>query len=273
MSKCRAKDPIAFFDSGFGGLSVLKGIEQSLPNESLLFFSDSARVPYGDLSQEKIIAHTSEMVRMIDQLGVKMIVIACHTASIVALEALRHQCSVPVIGISEVFLTQLKKAPPKKALLLGTTRTIQSEYYPKSLTTSQIASCACGDFVRAIEQESENNELLPLLLEKHLVSHKENSFDALLLACTHFPFIKDQILSYLGCDIPCIDPSYEVAKEIRSLLTEKGMLAPEGSTPSVTFYTTGDPEHFALRAGSLIGKSLSPETVFELIQEDEEVLL
>lgn len=273
MSKCRSIDPIGIFDSGFGGLSVLKEFEKILPKESLLFLADSSRIPYGERTSEELIEFSLDVASTLNQLGIKMLVVACHTASICALDALKKHCAIPVIGINEIFGELLLQAAPKKALLLGTKRTILSGYYSAFLPESTIIPCACGDFVQAIEQGIEGNSLLPLLLEKYLMKHANEPFESLLLACTHFPFIKQHILDTLHQNIPCLDPAPLLAERVKTRLESEGILAEENPNRFVHFYTTGDPQHFAERGGKLIGIDMSPENVFELIKEDEEILL
>jgi|GEM_PF-3013527 len=273
MSKNRSTDPIGVFDSGFGGLSVLQEFEKTLPNESLLFLADSSRIPYGERTTEEVIEYSLEVASTLHQLGIKMLVVACHTASICALETLRKHCSIPVIGINEVFGEMLVKAAPKKALLLGTKRTILSGFYSSYLPDSNVVPCACGDFVQAIEEGIEGNSLLPLLLEKHLVKHASEPFEALLLACTHFPFLKDHILKTLNQDLPTYDPAPNLAEKVKAVLSSQNLLASPSQNRYVHFYTTGDPQHFAERGSKLIGIEMSPENVFELIKEDEEILL
>lgn len=271
MSKALAKNPIGIFDSGFGGLSVLKALTESFPQESFLYFADKKHLPYGELETEEIIRHTLQAAETLSQLGVKMLIIACHTASICALDALREHVKVPIIGINEIFTKVIQKVAPRKALLLGTSRTISSEYYQSALQECEMIPCACGEFVQAVEDGIENNPLLPLLLEKHLAAHKTTPFDALLLACTHFPFLEKHFLCELTESVQCLHPTKELCNAIRSELDIHDLVGSGHQTTE--FYTTGDPQHFAEKGSALIGLEMNPENVFEIIAEDEEILL
>lgn len=268
----RREHPIALFDSGFGSFSLFKKLREELPNESLLFLSDSANLPYGSKSKEEIIDLTVEAVSTLNQLGIKLLIVACHTASIHALDALRKRFHFPVIGIHEVFQEELQKHPVQSPLLLGTHATIESNFYQDNNQNTAFDTVACDKFVSAVESGLSDNKLLPLLLEEYLHPYLEKKHDTLLLACTHFPFLEKEIHEYLESNAHVIDPGPLLVQAIKRDLQEKELENHEDGEREVLFYTTGDPARYAEIGSHLIDEPLTPDNVFEIISEEEDLI-
>ena len=268
----RSHNPIAIFDSGFGSFTLFETLKEKLPNESLLFLSDSANLPYGSKSKEEIIDLSLEAVSTLNQLGIKLLIIGCHTASIHALDALKERFHFPVIGIHEVFQQELTKHPVATPLLLGTQATIESNFYQDSNPSSAFDTVACDKFVSAVESGLKDNKLIPLLLEEYLQPYLQKKHDTLLLACTHFPFLEKEIHNYLESNAHVVDPTELLIDAVKQDLQEKELVNTDTEAREILFYTTGDPARYAEVGSHLINEPLTPDNVFEIISEEEDLI-
>lgn len=217
---------LAILDSGVGGLSVWKKLKELAPSKGVLYFADSARVPYGNLTRDKIFIYAKESIDHLIDLGATSIAIACHTIATTVGPLLKHSSKIPIYDIASSSLPLL--APLTKVALIGTRATITSGYYQRALGSKMITAQACPLLVPMIESGKIDADII-----KSSLDGIDRNVDALFLACTHFPLISEAIQSFLP-NISLMDPAFAFAKTILPLAKE----APD------EFYTTGDPAHF-----------------------------
>lgn len=219
--------PIGVFDSGLGGLSVLMNLYKILPNEKFIYLGDTARVPYGNKSKETIIEYSKQCANFLLSQGVKLVVVACNTASSLAYEAIKKVCKdVPVIEM----IDPASKAATSLTLngrigIIGTKGTIKSESYLKSIQkldsfdNFQIFTKACPLFVPLVEEGMVSHQITSIIAQEYLAEFQENRVDTLILACTHYPFLEKQITSILP-NIKLIDTGCFAALETQQILRE-----------------------------------------------------
>jgi glutamate racemase len=241
--------PIGVIDSGLGGLTVAKEIMRQLPKEEIIYIGDSARCPYGPRSAEEVRRFTWEMINCLLDEKMKMLVIACNTATAVVLEEVKRELSIPVIGVVHPgAISALKVTKKDHVAIIGTIGTIESRAYEKALkainSEVKVESLACPPFVplvergifEGIEAETTVNEVLKPL--------DGLGFDTLILGCTHYPLLKEVIAMSVGPDIQLISSGDETAREVSSLLYHKNMLFTDERKTKHRFYTTGDAVRF-----------------------------
>lgn len=222
-------EPIGIFDSGVGGLTVTREIMRQLPMENLVYFGDTARVPYGSKSKQTIIRYSTQIVNFLKTKNVKAIVIACNTASALALEELQQMVDIPVIGV--VWPGAISAAEATKTMnvgIIGTAATIKSEIYNKYLHKLNpditVVTKACPLFVPLVEEGLIEDRVTEDIASRYLSEFKEYDVDALVLGCTHYPLLSNTIRRTLGDGIKLVNPAYETAKSLKKLLAEQGKL-------------------------------------------------
>lgn len=238
---------IGIFDSGVGGLTVLREIRQVLPHEDILYLGDTARVPYGTRSPETILQYTLQAASFLMQQKIKLLILACHTACSYALTTLQLQLPIPVVGVIQSNLSQLKKLSPKQGIaILGTTGTIHSGLYQNLLheifPSLPLYPVACPLFVPMIEEGLANHPATHLIAEHYLQHLRTQPIDATLLACTHYPLLRPILQKVIGDKITLIEPA--VAEEVHTILLKRGALQPTSHTAHLQFCSTDDPEKF-----------------------------
>lgn len=221
--------PIGVFDSGVGGLTVTREIMRQLPGEDLVYFGDTARVPYGNKSKQTIIRYSTQIVNFLRTKNVKAIVIACNTASALALDELSSTVDVPVIGV--VWPGAISAAEATRTMnvgVIGTAATIKSEVYNKYLQKINpnitVVTKACPLFVPLVEEGLLEDRVTEDIARRYLGEFKDYNVDALVLGCTHYPLLSNTIQRTLGDKIRLVNPAYETAKSLKKLLTDQGML-------------------------------------------------
>lgn len=259
MRKVSDELPIGIFDSGVGGLTVMKEIIELLPGENIIYFGDTARVPYGTRSRETVIKYSIENTEFLMSKGIKALVVACNTASSVSLAFLRREFAVPVIGVVEPGARAVAAATKlKKVAVIGTEATVNSHSYEEAIkaidSSVEVSSIACPLFVPLIEEGWLNGEIVKLTAEKYLSSLRYNGVDSLVLGCTHYPMIKDVIKDVVG--VRLIDSAVETAKEVKQVLEEKGMLRQSGEEGSREFFVTDFPEKFSHVGENFLGHKI-----------------
>jgi len=238
--------PIGVFDSGIGGLTVLKEIMAALPDEGTIYLGDTARVPYGIRSRETVQRYSFECARFLLSKGIKLLVIACNTVSAVALKEIARMSQVPVIGVIEPGArAALKVSKTGKVGVIGTEATIKSRAYERAVRRlggrHKIQGLACPLFVPLAEEGWFDNEVARLTAERYLGGLK--GIDTLLLGCTHYPLLKPSIGKALGPGVALIDSAVETARETKKLLKRRGIQS--GSVGGrATFFVTDSPERF-----------------------------
>ncbi|MGB9621726.1 MAG: glutamate racemase [Brevinematia bacterium] len=228
------KRPIGVFDSGVGGLTVLKQIKKYLPNESIIYLGDTKHLPYGDKSKEAIIRFSIENTKFLIKNDVKAIVVACNSASSVAIEPLKEMFKIPIIGVIEPTVECIVKSPLERILVIGTIRTITSGMYEKKIreaTNKEVFGKACPLFVPLIEEGAfiKNNSYLYKSLQISIIHYLEefrNKVDGIVLGCTHYPLIAKEIEEYMG-KVKLIDPGECAATKIKELLESNNLLSNE----------------------------------------------
>jgi glutamate racemase len=239
-------DAIGVFDSGVGGLSVLRAIRAALPAENLVYVADSGHAPYGDKSEAHIIERTLTVGNWLATSGVKAITVACNTATVVAIRHLREQTHIPVVAIEPAIKPAANTTRSGVVGVLATTQTLQSESVARLCLEhgegKRILLQACPGWVEAVEQADLHSPQTEALLRQFVVPLMDQGVDTLVLGCTHYPFLRDTLQRIVGNDVVLIDPAVAVAAELtRRLGNDRRMDEPHVGT--TRFFTTGDVPH------------------------------
>lgn len=253
--------PIGIFDSGMGGLTVLKAILKKLPYENTVYLGDTARVPYGIRSKETVLRYSFESMSFMLKRDIKLLVIACNTVSAISLEAIKKHCHVPVIGvIGSGARAAIKHSKTKKIGVIGTEATIRSRSYIKAIKTihsmAQIYSMACPLFVPLVEEGWVKGDIAELTAKKYLVGFKGKDIDTLLLGCTHYPLLKATLSNVMGSGVTLIDSAIETAKETEDVLGSYSLRRSSRKKPFREFYVTDSPERFSRLGELFLGKPI-----------------
>jgi len=260
--------PIGVFDSGIGGTTVVKELIASLPNEKIIYYGDTARVPYGNKSRDTIINYSGQIARFLVSKKVKAIVIACNTASAVALETLRHELDIPVIGVVKPGAKAAAEVTKNNRIgVIATRATINSGIYEDFLKKTdpgiRVFKQACPLFVPLVEEGWIDDEVTDRIIHRYLDDFLKNDIDALILGCTHYPLLADEIAGITGEKVTLVNPAFECAREFRYVLEENDLLCEEKTEHENEFYVSDDPVSFARFANSILGEgSVKPENVF-----------
>lgn len=251
--------PVGVFDSGVGGLTVAREIMRQLPNENLVYFGDTARVPYGSKSRDNIIRYSRQIIHFLKTKGVKAIVIACNTASALALDVVREESDIPIIGVVEPGArAALQITQTKKIGVIGTEATVQSAMYGKIIKgldpTVSVIGKACPLFVPLVEEGFAKHKVTEEIIDYYLASMKESDIDSLILGCTHYPLLRSRIRAYLGDKIQLVNPAYEAAMDLKYILKESGMenAGKEGEHATYSFYVSDAADKFKQFANSIL---------------------
>ena len=247
MPELSDERPIGIFDSGVGGLTVMKEVMKHLPWENILYLGDTARVPYGVRSAETVSRYSFENAEFLVSKEIKALVIACNTSSAISLDMLRKEFPIPVIGVVEPGArAAVNIAGSRKVAVIGTETTINSRSYERAIKsidqTIEVTGIACPLFVPLIEEGWLDGEIVNLTAQKYLSSIINDSAGVLVLGCTHYPMLKNVIGEIVG--IPLIDSAVETAREVSSVLADKGLLRREGNMPVMEFFVTDAPDKF-----------------------------
>jgi glutamate racemase len=240
---------IGIFDSGIGGLTVLKEIVAKLPEENIIYLGDTARVPYGIRSPETVTRYCFENTDFLLAQEIKMLVVACNTASAISLEAVKKEFPLPVIGVLEPGArAAAASTKTRKVGVIGTEATIGSGAYEKAITQIapdiKVHSLSCPLFVPLAEEGWTDNDVVQLVAEKYLAPLRGEGIDTLVLGCTHYPLLKTVISKAVGPEIILIDSAMETAKEVVDVL-EKLRWRGNGRGEGIRkFYVTDSPSRF-----------------------------
>ncbi len=264
------KAPIGVFDSGVGGLTVVREIMRQIPNESIIFFGDTARVPYGSKSKETVTRYSRQIVRFLLTHEVKTIVVACNTASACALEDLEKETEVPIIGVVKPGARMASQVTRNGRIgVIATEATIGSRIYSQYIqelnSKVTIFGKACPLFVPLVEEGLWQDPVTDEIARRYLTELIDCDIDTLILGCTHYPLIRSTLGKIMGEGVTLVNPAYETARELRRMLEEKGLLNPEepglGSN-RYQFYVSDKAEKFKQFANSIIKYGiLSAKTV------------
>jgi glutamate racemase len=258
---------IAVFDSGLGGLTVLKEVMRALPHENILYFGDMARVPYGGRSPKTIIRYALENVRFLMQRPIKCLVVACHTVSAYALQDLQREFSIPVLGVIEPLVQEVFKKNPKRILILATQATIASNIYPTRILEKdpkmEIFSIAAPLFVPLVEEGLGAHLATDLIVKEYFRQIEGQNIDAAILGCTHYPLIREAIQKGLGEKVLLIESGAPTAKALCQLLEKEGLLS-QRALGKLSFIVTDQREKFCRLASDFLGQAIDLEDVEEV---------
>lgn len=252
---------IGIFDSGIGGLTVAKEIVKILPNESIIYLGDTARVPYGPRSKEVITKFALELVDFLLKKKVKFLVIACNTISAVSYEEIKKISPVPILGVLKPAVREAAKVSKNgKIGVIGTVGTIKSDAYGQLLKTmspkAKIFSCACPLFVPLAEEGLGKHPATILIAKEYLKDLKKASVDTLILGCTHYPILYSDIKEIMGKGVRLVDSAEPTAKMLKERLEQDNLLN-RNSKKSYEFYVTDAPERVIKVASRFFGSKLN----------------
>lgn len=252
--------PIGVFDSGVGGLTVAREIMRQIPNEKIVYFGDTARVPYGSKSKETVTRFSRQIVRFLRTYHVKTIVVACNTASAYALEELEQETDIPVIGVvkpgARVAAETTKNG---KIGVIATEATIGSSVYSRYIKQLNenvtIYGKACPLFVPLVEEGLWEDPVTDEIAKRYLTELIDIDIDTLILGCTHYPLIRSTVGRIMGDKVCLVNPAYETARELKRMLAEKDLLNethPQLGTNQYRFFVSDGAEKFKHFANSII---------------------
>ena len=272
-----AARPIGVFDSGMGGLTVLRALHALLPGEDIIYFGDTARVPYGTKGEKTVRAFASQDAGLLVDLGVKMVVVACNTASAFALEHLRETIDVPVLGvINPGVRTALANTRGGAVGVIGTSGTIRSGRYQEGLKAGglgdeRILVQECPLFVPLVEEGMMGHAMTVMAVEEYLLPLREAGVDTLILGCTHYPAMKEDIGRFMGPDVNLVDSADALAEAAQDRLNELGLLrgGDENREGELEFYLSDIPWKFQEIGARFLGKPIK-EVITVGLDEMEE---
>ena len=253
---------IGVFDSGIGGLTVLREITRALPLENTVYLGDTARVPYGNKSRETVIRYSVEDAEILMKEDIKLLVVACNTASAYAVEELRRRYTIPVIGVIEPGARAAVSATRNgKIGVIGTEGTIRSSAYVNAIKALKpgagTITQACPLFVPIVEEGWFNNDIAFSIVRRYLDGLKGAGIDTLVLGCTHYPLLKETIAEVMGPGVTLIDSAEATAEEVRGVLRDKGILNDSTGKPFHRFFVTDSPERFMKVGSVFFGEKLT----------------
>ena len=257
--------PVGVFDSGVGGLTVAREIMRNLPSEKIVYFGDTARVPYGNKSRENIIRYSRQIIHFLLEQQVKAIVIACNTASAFALDEVRDEFGIPILGVIEPGArVAAQETKNKKVGVIGTEGTIGSGIHAAFLRSLDpeitVIGKACPLFVPLVEEGWLHDPVTMEVVARYLQEFKDRDADTLILGCTHFPLLAGAISAYMGSGVRLIDSGAAGARALARLLGEKGLRSPRRSFGRTACYASGDAKEFARVAELFLKRDFSQTT-------------
>jgi glutamate racemase len=253
--------PIGVFDSGVGGLTVVKELTKQLPEEDIIYFGDTARVPYGTKSRQAIIRFSIENALFLLKHNVKLIVAACNTSSSVSLTALRRNFKVPILGVIDSGAKEATVLTRNKRIgVIGTTATITSNAYAKQIlkidTCFKVFSQSCPLLVPLAEEGKLSGKITRDIVRSYITPLKSKGIDTLILGCTHYPLLKKSIVKITGKNIMLIDSAISMARSVKILLKKENMLNKNRLKGCVDFFVSDAPLHFKNIGEKFLGKEL-----------------
>lgn len=261
--------PIGVFDSGIGGLTVLNELVEQLPGENFVYFGDTARIPYGTRSKETVERYFIQSARFLMTKNIKAIVIACNTATALAMKEAEEEFDVPFIGVIEPGSKGAVEASKNNKIgVIGTEGTINSESYQKNIRelrkSVEVVGKACPLFVPIVEEGWEDSDVAYITSKKYLLELKEHKIDTLVLGCTHYPALRYTINKVMGDKVTLVNPAYETAIRTKSILKDLDLLSDKTDGGWTEFYVSDDPEKFKRIGGNLLKKDINNVRKVEL---------
>ena len=263
-------NPIGVFDSGVGGLTVFREIMDKMPNEKVVYFGDTARVPYGPREPMQVVEFSRQIVRFLRTHDVKAVVIACNTATAPSLPYLKKENDIPVIGVIKPGARGACQATKNaKVGVIATAGTINSGQYPKEITNLRpevtVTGMPCPKFVPIIEAGKTHSDEAREAIREYITPLKEAGIDALVMGCTHYPLLRDLLKEECGDGITLVNPAEETVKELYETLAASDSLADsvEG-LPAHEYYCSGDAESFKDFAAKVLPQDVPQATVIDI---------
>jgi len=252
--------PIGVFDSGVGGLTVVREIMRQLPNEGIVYFGDTARVPYGSKSKETIVKYSKQITRFLMEHNIKTLVIACNTASAFALDEVEKEISIPAVGVVKPGAKAATEVTRNGRIgVIATEGTIGSHLYDEYIeelgSNVKIYSKPCPLFVPLVEEGLLEDPVTDEIASRYLLELKDLDIDTLILGCTHYPLIRSTIGKTMGEGVTLVNPAYETAKELERILTANDLLndkKPELGENRYQFYVSDGADKFKRFANTII---------------------
>lgn len=260
--------PLGVFDSGIGGLTVARALFERLPRESVIYFGDTARVPYGPKSPDTVRRYSGEILAYLLRRGVKAVVVACNTSTAHALDYLKRQSPVPMVGVIEPGARAAVAATKTGAIgVIGTAGTIASGAYERAIKAlrpdARVHARACPLFVPLVEEGWFDHPAAELIAREYLEPLRRAGVDVLVLGCTHYPLLKPLLARVMGPGVTLVDSAEETAKVVAEELAARGLLAESGSHDH-TFVVSDDEPHFRKVGARFLGEKLKKVEVVPL---------
>ena len=258
--------PVGVFDSGVGGMTVAREIMRQIPDERIVYFGDTARVPYGSKSKETVLRYSRQIMAFLKTQNVKAVVVACNTATVYALEEISKETDVPVVGVVEPGARVAAAATRNKKIgVIGTEGTVKSGLYTsylKQLDPSvEVIGKPCPLFVPLVEEGLWHDSVTDEIAARYLKELKDKKIDTLIMGCTHYPLIRSTIKRTMGEGVILVNPAYETAVQLRRVLEWEELLREEHSDNRASqyeFYVSDSPEKFQKFANSVLSFEINP---------------
>jgi glutamate racemase len=266
---------IGIFDSGVGGLTVLKEVVRVLPQEDTIYLGDTARVPYGTKSPETVVRYSRQIAQYLLSRDIKLLVVACNTASAVALSTLQQQFEIPIVGVIEPGARAAANVTKSgKVGVIGTAATIGSSAYTKAIKRInpdiEVLSRACPLFVPLAEEGWVENDVARMTARIYLEDLKKQGVDTLVLGCTHYPILKEVIAEVMGPEVMLVDSAEQTALTVAEILSSQQLLRPVGEQGNHHYYVTDIPAGFIRVGNRFLGGRLGDVYQVNLERELQE---
>lgn len=264
------ENPIGIFDSGVGGLTVLKAIRRLLPNENLVYLGDTARVPYGNKSRENIVRYSIENTQFLLKRDIKLLVVACNTSTAMSLTILKDMFPIPIVGVIEPGAKRaLEVTKSGRIGIIGTEATIRSGAYAKVIKEMRkdvvVFSKACPLFVPIVEEGLTKGKIAEEIVKHYLYSFKVNLIDTIILGCTHYPLLKSLIRRFFKGEVRVVDSASETARAVKMLLEKQDLLNTRAVSGTNSFYVTDAADRFLKIGKTILGDSMDNVNLVSLI--------
>jgi glutamate racemase len=251
---------IGMFDSGIGGLTVLREVKKSLPHEHIIYLGDTARVPYGNRSPETVTRYSLENARFLLSRGIKMLIVACNTSSAIALPVLKKTVPIPVIGVIDPPSREaVRRTRSRKIGVIGTRTTVNSQAYPKAIkrldSSIEVFSKACPLFVPVVEEGLEEDEIARVVVKKYLGEFRGSGIDVLVMGCTHYPVLEHQIRELIGEDIYIVNTGRETSRAVQDVLKQRSAARSSGKG-GCEYFVTDAPDKLSDLGSRVLGEPL-----------------
>jgi glutamate racemase len=261
--------PIGIFDSGLGGLTVLKAVHALLPNENIVYFGDSGRAPYGTKSKETVLKYTVQDMNFLLSQGVKMIVIACNTASACSLETVSELFELPIVDVVGAGADEAVKVTKSGNIgVIGTGATVASGVYERAIKSrmpeAEYHAKACALFVPLVEEGWWNHQVTGAVAKEYLQSLKDFDIDTLVLGCTHYPYLENVIGNVMGEKVSLINSASAVAKKVKECLSDNNILNGDKARGKVSYFTSDSVEKFKSLGGLFLGEPMEKAEKVEI---------